>query len=205
MQPDRSALGDAIAVLTRPREFYRTMPRGTGVLEPLLFLVVVGMITGAVHLGVARLFPGQVIDPGLEILLLAPVVLMVLSLVIGSLLHLVWKLLGSGEPFETAFRCVAYAMAIAPVAVVVGMLPYMGTLIVVLWWALLQALASIEVHGIAEPVAVAVFGIIAVLLILLGVTLELAVHEMQRGGELHVAAGSRAALEARSSLSELVT
>lgn len=107
----------------------------------------------------------------------------------GDLLHngfskdafiLFKKILGSGESFETAYRCSAYASAIMPVTAALQAVPYLGSVLGLAWMTYLMVVASTAVHGIAAKKAWIAFGIIAALLMVSNLTVEIAGRKMMR-------------------------
>jgi len=88
--------------------------------------------------------------------------------------------MGSGESYETAYRCAAYASAITPITALIGAIPYLGMLAGLAWMVYLLVMASVEVHKIAARTAWLVFGIIAAVLALMGGCSELAARKMRK-------------------------
>jgi hypothetical protein len=109
-------------------------------------------------------------------------------------------ILGSRESYETAYRCLAYAMAIYPITAILGMIPYLGVIIGVAWGTYLMVMASIEVHGIESRKAYIVFGIIGGLLMLLQLTGEYSARQMQSRME-HVSEGMQEQLKKMEEMS----
>jgi hypothetical protein len=70
---------------------------------------------------------------GLAFIVIAPIATALFSFVSGAILYIIWKLMGSQEPFETAFRCGAYAAAISPLTTLLGVIPYLGSLLGLGW------------------------------------------------------------------------
>jgi hypothetical protein len=58
----------------------------------------------------------------------------------------------------------AYAMAISPITVLLGIIPYLGAILGLAWYLYLMVAASAEVHKIVQKTALIVFGIIFILL-----------------------------------------
>jgi hypothetical protein len=159
-------------VVTRPATFFRAMSRSGGFASPFLFLLMIGALTGLVNVAISPFIAHQTFVLALASVALIPLMLAIFGFVVAAFLFLVWKVMGSNESYETSYRCMAYAAAILPIAAVLGGIPYLGTAIVVFWWMLLLVVASIHVHGMRQPVAVAVFGVLGVALLLLGLTAE---------------------------------
>lgn len=158
----------AIQVITDPMGFYRYMQRGGGYVEPLLFMVIMGLISGLLQtlLGVFGLgVSGTLFVVGASIVLV-PILVAIFGFVGAAVVFVIWKLLGSQQSFECAYRCVAYSGAISPVTTVLNVIPYIGPVIGIAWMTFLMVVASVEVHDVAPKMAWAVFGILSVLLIL---------------------------------------
>jgi hypothetical protein len=168
----RYLIDNAVDVVTRPATFFRAMSRSGGFASPFLFLLMIGALTGLVNVAISPFIAHQTFVLALASVALIPLMLAIFGFVVAAFLFLVWKVMGSNESYETSYRCMAYAAAILPIAAVLGGIPYLGTAIVVFWWMLLLVVASIHVHGMRQPVAVAVFGVLGVALLLLGLTAE---------------------------------
>jgi hypothetical protein len=168
----RYLIDTAVDVIARPAEFYRCMPRAGGFLDPLMYLLMIGVLTGLVNLALSPLLLDQPFVVALGSVAMIPILLAVFGFIVAGVLFVIWRLMGSRESFETSYRCMAYACAILPITVVLSGLPYLGTFIVVMWWMLLMVLASVRVHGVRQPVAAAVFGAVGMALVLVGLTAE---------------------------------
>jgi hypothetical protein len=86
--------------------------------------------------------------------------------------------MGTQEPFEVAYQCVAYASAIYPVVALIGLVPYIGSIVGVAWGMYLMFIATKEVHQLNEKTASMVFGILGVLLIISNISSEMAARRM---------------------------
>jgi hypothetical protein len=177
-------LTTALQVITKPNEFFRTMPKSGGFLSPLVFMVVLGLITGLVHtiLTLFRLSPGGAIT-GLAALILIPIVIAIFGFIGAAILFLIWRLMGSSESYETAYRGIAYTASIMPVTAVLGIIPYLGTLITLIWTTFLIVVVSIEVHKIQPKTAWVGFGSICAVLALISLGTEYAGRKMIKGLE----------------------
>jgi len=166
--------GQAIRVITNPVEFYQGMARSGGLLEPLVFMVVLSVVAGVLTaiLSLFGLGAAGVMVGGLMAIVLVPVFVVIFGFIAAAIAYGIWKLLGSAEDFETAFRCVAYTAAIAPVTSVLSLIPYLGSLIGALWPMALLALASIHVHRRSVQSSWVVFGAIGIVFALINVSGE---------------------------------
>lgn len=185
----------AVRVVTSPAAFFREMPKRPGFAEPLAFMVMMGLINGTVTgaLGLFDIASNHIFSTGMSIMSLilypfielAPTTIMSTGMAIAAMLlcplayavfgfagaglvHAVWKALGSREPFETAYGCVAYLSAFMPITTLLMVMPYAGILICIVLLTYLYVLISKEVHGIAGTRAWVVFGLIGVMLFFIG-------------------------------------
>ena len=143
----------AIEVITSPAAFFRSMPRSGGYTDPIVFLVVMGVAAGLIQIVLGLIGLGAagvtaMAASGLLAIIVLPVFLIVGCFVAAAIGFVIWRFLGSEQSFETAFRCVAYSTAIAPLTALAGAIPYLGTVIHVAWAMWLAICASVEVHGI---------------------------------------------------------
>lgn len=170
-----TVIQDAIQIVTKPVDFYRRMPHTGGYVEPIIFLVVMAIVAGLI-LTFFSLFGTNMVGSmaiGLWIVIMFPISALVGSFVGGAIMFVIWKLMGSDKPFETAYRCVAYAGAIYPITAVLGLIPYVGSIVGIAWGMYLMATASTEVHGLDARKAYIVFGVVGALVIMLSVSNEM--------------------------------
>jgi hypothetical protein len=170
-------------VILNPVEFYRGMPKVGGFVDPLVFAVVLGVVSGVIRavLGLVHLGPAVSVMDALGAVIMVPVAVVIGGFIVAAILFVIWKLMESGESYETAYRCAAYAAAISPIMAVLGIIPYVGSLIGLAWGLYLVVTASVEVHKLPAQKAWMVFGILAAILALLLVNGERKAREMQRG------------------------
>lgn len=110
-------------------------------------------------------------------LILVPIFAVIGSFIGGAILYVIWKLIGSEKNFETAYRCVAYSFAIGPIIAVISIIPYVAGIIKSLWGFFLLYAASIEVHKLKEATAKIVFGVLAAIVVITGITTERATRK----------------------------
>ncbi|MGD9851330.1 MAG: YIP1 family protein [Nitrospirales bacterium] len=178
MIPD--ILEKARTVLTAPENFYRQMPKSGGFLDPILFLIVMAVV-GAIILvfcGFVGLGPMGALGVGIGSMLFMPVMAIIGSFIGGAIMFVIWKLMGTQENFETAYRCVAFASAIYPVTALVGLIPYLGSIVGIAWGFYLMFIATKEVHHLNEKTASMVFGILGLILIVSNIGSEMAARRM---------------------------
>jgi len=172
----KNILNIALNVIKDPAGFYRGMPKVGGFGDPLVFLVVMGVVSGIVRavLGLFHLGVAGSVGMVLAGIILMPIAIVIFSFIGAAILFVIWKLMGSGESYETAYRCGAYAGAISPITAVLGIIPFVGSLAGLAWMLFLLVTASVEVHKIAVKTAWLVFGIIAAVLALGSLSAQLA-------------------------------
>ena len=197
----KSVPATVIEILTKPTAFFRQMPKTGGYFAPFIFMVVVGAVGGLLLpiLALLGLGQGDLIG-GLAAVILMPLLIGLFGFVGAAILFVIWKILGSGESFETAYRCGAYAAAILPVTVLLQTVPYLGSVLGAAWMTYLMVVASIEVHGINAKRAWIAFGILGALVILSNLTVEIAARKMMSEME---AWGQQTGLENLENLEEM--
>ena len=164
----------AVNVVTKPAEFFQTMPKSGGFLEPLVFAVIMGFISGIIQaiLSFIGLGPGAGYGGGIHgfsMIIFMPIAAAIGSFIGGAILFVIWKLMGSQEDYETAYRCGAYLMALAPITAIIGAIPYAGGLISMVIYLFYLVTASIYVHNIPSQKAWLVFGIIFAVFAFIGI------------------------------------
>jgi hypothetical protein len=160
------------------------MSKTGGFLEPLVFAVIMGFITGIIQailgfigLGHAGGYGGYMMG-GYGVIIVMPIAVAVASFVGAAILFVIWRVMGSAEEYETAYRCVAYLMALAPITAIIDVVPYAGGLVRMAIFVFYLVAASIHVHNIPSQKAWLVFGIIGVIFALLGVFAEYRMRSM---------------------------
>lgn len=150
------------AVTINPAGFFRTMPRSGGFTDPIIFIAGIGIIVGLINLILSVVGFGFAGSFGMALLfvILTPVFAVIFGFVGAAIMFVIWKIMGSQESFESAYRCCAYASGITPVTTIIGIVPYLGTILGMVWMTYLVVCASIEVHSIKAKLAWIVFGIL---------------------------------------------
>lgn len=168
----------AINVVTKPAEFFKSMPKTGGFLEPLIFAVIMGLIAGIIQailsfvgLGPAGSY-GAGMAAGFGAIIFMPIAAAIGSFIGAAILFVIWKLMGSQEDYETAYRCGAYLMALAPITMIINVIPYAGGIISMAIYVFYLVMASVYVHKIPAQKAWLVFGIIGLIFALGGVWAE---------------------------------
>ncbi len=170
----------ALAVVRSPKNFYAQMPKSGGFAEPLVFLAVMGAAAGLVRavLSVAGGHLGVGLVAAAASVILTPILVAVFGFVGAAVLFAMWKLMGSQESYETAYRCAAYSAAIAPINAVLSAIPYLGAAVGVLWGAFLMIEASVETHKLRLETARLVFGGLAAVLVAASLSAQFAARTL---------------------------
>jgi len=185
----------AINVVTKPTEFFQGMPKTGGFLEPLAFAVMMGFIGGIIQalfnvigLGRAAGYGGSMMA-GFGVIILMPIFIAIGSFIGAAILFVIWKLMGSQEDYETAYRCGAYLSALAPITAVIGAVPYLGGIVSMAIYVLYLVIASVHVHHLPSQKSWLVFGIIGVIFAVLGVNAEYKARHMSSNMDNWLRAG----------------
>lgn len=203
----------AIKVVTTPAEFFREMPKTGGFVEPLVFMVIMGAISGLIGgllqavsslLGL-HLYVGM--QMGIASIVLLPILFAlgfaVFGFVFAAILLIIWKLMGSKESYETAYRCVAYLTALSPITTVLNIIPYIGGAIGLVIYTYYLVTASVQTHGIAAQRAWLVFGILAAVFIVFSVSAQIAARRFARNMEQASESWKGASEEMRKAAEEM--
>ena len=172
---------DVMTIITNPVGFYRRMPKTGGYGDPVTFMLVIAVVT-AVLMAVSSLFGfgtvGDAMAVGFGGIIFLPIMALFFSFIGAGLLYVVWRMVGSPESFEVAYRCVAYAAAIYPLTIVIGLIPYLGSIVAVAWWTYLMMVASMEVHRLPQQTAYVVFGILGIFFLATNLSSEIAARRL---------------------------
>jgi hypothetical protein len=171
----------AMSVLTSPSAFFREMPKTGGFVEPLIFMVIMGVIGGLIQ----TIFSIVGLRFGIMAMSVWSIILFPIYIVIGgfigaAILFVIWKLLGSQESYETAYRCGAYISVLMPIITVLGLIPYLGSAIGIALYVYFLVIASVEAHKIPSQKAWLVFGIIGAILIILSISGQITARKYSR-------------------------
>ena len=166
-------------IITDPAEFYKQMPKSGGFVTPLVFMVLMGIAGGVVQavLGIIGLSPhGSVLA-----IILVPIFVAIFGFVGAAILFIIWKLMGSQESYETAYRCGAYAGAIVSITTLLSPIPYLGPIIGTVWTTYLLVVASMEVHSLPSKLAWTVFGALCVFFSIIFLSTQYVGRKMTKG------------------------
>jgi len=151
-----------IKLIVKPDDFFRSMPKDGGYLEPLSFVVLatlLGVLLNAVEMLVTR---GVGLSMVAIWLLTVPLIMVILSFFFSGICYAAWSFMGSKENFETSYRCVAYMQILFPIMILLSIVPYLA-LLGIAWGLYLMVIATREAHKVSVKPALLVFGIIAAL------------------------------------------
>ncbi len=159
--------GNAAKILSSPGEFFEGMPKSGGFQEPFVFMVVMGFAAGVLQLllKVLGLAPAVEADAALSSVVVMPVTLAAFGFVEAAVLHLLWRLMGSTETYETAYRCAAYLAVLIPFFVVLETFPLIGPATSVVLGMFFLVAASVSAHRVPYWKAWIVFGSVGGLLV----------------------------------------
>ncbi|HPX11458.1 MAG TPA: YIP1 family protein [Syntrophales bacterium] len=162
----RSVWGTMVSVIRDPVEFYRRMEKAGGFREPLLFVLSMGVLVALIGGFLSVFSAGFHFYAFLASLVIGPLMFSIFSFVGAGVFFIIWRIIGSEQSYETAYRCIAYASAVTPVTMLLGIIPYLGSLAGILWMLYLVVTATVEVHGVEARKAWTLFGVLFFLLIL---------------------------------------
>lgn len=173
----------AIKVIINPVGFYQQMPKSGGLRDPLIFMVILSVVAGVLSavLSTIGFGTGATMAGGLVAIIMVPVLVVIFGFVGAGIAYVIWNIMGSQENFETAFRCVAYTAAIAPIAAILKLVPYLGSFASAIWPMALLAIASIHVHRRSKQASWIVFGVIGAILALISVSGEHTSRQLMSG------------------------
>jgi hypothetical protein len=172
----------AMSVLTSPSAFFREMPKTGGFVEPLIFMVIMGIISGLIQtvFSLVGLHIAAGMAMGVASIILFPIVIAIGGFIGAAILFVIWKLLGSKESYETAYRCGAYISVLMPIITVIGLIPYLGSAVGIALYVYFLVIASVEVHKIPSQKAWLVFGIIGAILIIMNISAQMSARKFSR-------------------------
>lgn len=172
-------IADLKAIIINPAGYYQAMPKSGGFGDPLIFIVVMAAATGIIS-AVLSVFGshGGMLAIGLGAIIIMPIGAVIGAFIGAGILYVVWKLMGSEQSYETAFRCLAAVTAIYPITALLSLVPYLGSAVGILWSTYLMIEASVAVHARERKTAAIVFGVIGALLLVSNISSEHAARNM---------------------------
>ncbi len=173
-------INKVVAILTKPAAFFKEMPKKGGFADPILFVVVTGVVTGIISAIINLIKPGGAgFGASIAMLIVVPVMWVIFSFIGAGILFVIWKLMGSTENYETAYRCTAYISVLAVIGTIVDLIPYIGFLVMLGAETYYLVLASVNVHNMEAKKAWLVFGITAAILAIIGISGQMAASKMK--------------------------
>jgi hypothetical protein len=178
----RSIPQTALSVLLTPSTFFREMPRTGGYVEPLVFMVAMGVVAGLIQsvFSILGLHVGAGLAMGAASIVVLPILIAISGFIGAAILFVIWKLMGSQESYETAYRCGAYISALTPITTILALIPYLGPVAGIALATFYIVIASVEVHRVPSRKAWLVFGIIGALLAIMNVSAQYAARQSAR-------------------------
>ena len=168
-----AAVNDAAKVIKDPIRFYREMPTSGGFLKPLVFIVFMAAITGLIMMVVGLFeFGGQALVLGIGAMVYIPIFIGIFSFVGAAVMFVIWKLMGSEQNYQAAYRCVAYSGAVLPIVGIANLVPYLGSIVGIGWGMYLMAIASMEIHRLKREMAYSVCAALGLVLIVMNIANE---------------------------------
>ncbi len=138
-------------VLFSPAQFYRRMPTSGGLINPLIFALILGVFGGVLGLTwqqvfMLRLGRFQEIAPthlvGITIAL--PLIVLVSLYICSAIVHLCLTVVGGNRRgFEATFRVIAYSAATE----IFSLIPFIGSLIAFIYKLAIAIIGLRESHG----------------------------------------------------------
>ncbi len=158
------------------------MPKTGGFIEPLVFMIVMGFIGGLIQafFGIMDVSPAG--PPGIgavSFIIMLTIIIVISGFIVAALYFTIWKLMGSRESFETAYRCNAYISALIPINALVSPIPYAGHIITIALTTLFVVIASVHVHNLPAKKAWIVFGILGLIFLMVSISGEKAVKRLE--------------------------
>lgn len=171
----------AVQIIFQPTAFFSSMEKDGGFGQPVLFVAVMGVATALVSIALSLLGLGlQGFGVSFGGIILFPIFMVIATFIMSGIVFLIWKLMGSRENFQTAFRCYAYLAAITPLTTALNAIPVVGSLLGLAWLLWLIVIASVQVHGISPKKAWIVFGILTFLFALVSLRLQSRADDLEQ-------------------------
>jgi hypothetical protein len=164
----------AMRIVTAPASFFKNMPKTGGYLEPLVFVIIMGAIAGLIQ--ITWIYAGFTYSgaspSGLMSAVNFPIAAAAGSFISAGITYGIWKLLGSQNNYQTAYRCMAYLTVLAPITALLSAIPYAGGILNMAIFVFYIVTASTQVHNVSSRKAWLTFGIIGIVLAAAGFFLE---------------------------------
>lgn len=176
----------AVRVVTSPAGFFREMPKTGGYLEPLIFMVVMGLIGASLQavFSAAGLQPMELQGDAFSLIIMFTLIIVVSGFVAAAIYFVIWRIMGSNESFETAYRCNAYISSLIPISTVLNLIPYVAPAISVLLSTVFLVIASVCVHNLPSRKSWMVFGALGLIFMIVSVTGDMAMKKLREDMEV---------------------
>jgi hypothetical protein len=161
-------------IVIDPGGYFDNMPRSGGYAEPLVFVTVMGLLAGVLGAVLSSFTMSAMGDMrmGLGSIIVMPIAAIIGSFVFAFIMWVIWKLMGSREDFETAYRIVTATMVILPVSAIVGLVPYFGTVVINAWLIWMMVLGSVLVHRLNKQKSIIVICVLGAIIMLVNLSGE---------------------------------
>jgi len=175
-------LNTVVKVVTNPVGFFQAMPKAGGFVEPLIFMVSMGVVAGIIQaiLAIVGLSFAASFFMAIASVIIVPILVGIFGFVGAAILFMIWKIMGSQQSFETAYRCSAYTGGIVPITTVLGVIPFLGPVLGLVWMTYLLVVASVEVHNLNQKTAWIVFGAICAVFVLTSIGSQFAARRVTK-------------------------
>ncbi|PIE70625.1 MAG: hypothetical protein CSA22_07145 [Deltaproteobacteria bacterium] len=155
-----------LSLAKNPAGFYRDMPREGGVVDPLIFMLIMAVLAAVVRVGLSAIGLGNAapLPDGLACLVTIPVYVGLFGFAVAGILMLVWRAMAVDATFESAYRVLAYAAIALPVMELLAVIPFIGVIAGMALLLYLVVTASVAMHDIEPRLTWYTFGVIFALL-----------------------------------------
>lgn len=179
-------LRTAVWVVTSPVHFFKVMPRAGGYVEPLIFMVVMGFIGASLQavFGIVGLQPVELEIDAASLILMLTLVIVVSGFVAAAIYFVIWRLMGSQESFETAFRCNAYISALIPLTTILNLIPILAPGISIILSTIFLVIASVHVHRLPPIRVWIVFGALGLIFMMISITGDITMQRLREDTEI---------------------
>jgi hypothetical protein len=180
-------LNTAVRVVTSPVHFFKEMPRTGGYTEPLVFMVVMGLIGAFLQamFSVTGLQPVEMDIDTIPLIMMLTIAIVISGFILAAIYFAIWRVMGSQESFETAYRCYAYISALTPVTTILNLIPFFAPALSVILLTIFLVIASVYVHNLSPRKSWIVFGALGLIFLMVSVTGEIAVNRLKGELEMH--------------------
>jgi hypothetical protein len=162
------------------------MPRAGGYVEPLIFMVVMGFIGASLQagFGYVGLQPVELDIDSVSLILMLTMVIVVSGFVAAAIYFVIWRLMGSPESFETAFRCNAYISALIPITTVLNLIPFFAPGISIILSTIFLVVASVHVHHLPPKRVWLVFGALGLIFMMISIRGDIMMKRLKEDAEI---------------------